>query len=85
MGGDRGGGWTDTIYFGEKQENESVKVTQFIIDDHGRKEAALTEIVELNRLEELFEDLSDIKSIEDRKKEPNEDYETYNNKRKSPL
>lgn len=60
-----------------KQENKPVKVKQYIIDDHGRKVAAIIEIEELNRLEELLEDLSDIKSIEDRKNEPNEDYENY--------
>ncbi len=66
-----------------KQENKPVKVKQYIIDEHGRKVAAIIEIEELNRVEELLEDLSDIKSIEDRKKEPNEDYENYSNKRKS--
>ena len=44
-----------------KQENKPVKVKQYIIDDHGRKVAAIIETEELNRLEEMLEDLSDIK------------------------
>lgn len=68
-----------------KQENKSIKVKQYIIDDNGQKVGAIIEMEELNRLEELLEDLSDIKSIEDRKNEPEEDYETYSAKRKSQL
>lgn len=35
--------------------------------------------------EDLFEDLSDSKAIEDRMSEPSEDYEAYSRKRKSRL
>ncbi len=51
-----------------KQENNLIKINQYITDDKGHKVAAIIEIEELKRLEELIEDLSDIKSIEDKKK-----------------
>ncbi len=52
-----------------KQENNLIKINQYITDDKGHKVAAIIGIEELKRLEELIEDLSDIKSIEDRKNE----------------
>jgi len=58
-----------------KQENNHIKINQYITDDKGHKVAAIIEIEELKRLEELIEDLSDTKSIEDKKNEPEEDYE----------
>ena len=58
-----------------KQENNLIKINQYITDDKGHKVAAIIEIEELKRLEELIEDLSDTKSIEDKKNEPEEDYE----------
>ena len=57
-----------------KQENNLIKINQYITDDKGHKVAAIIEIEELKRLEELIEDLSDTKSIEDKKNEPEEDY-----------
>ena len=68
-----------------KQENNLIKINQYITDGKGHKVAAIIEIEEFKRLEELIEDLSDIKSIEDRKNESVGDYETYSNKRKSQL
>ena len=68
-----------------KQENDLIKINQYITDDKGHKVAAVIEIEELKRLEEVIEYLSDMKSIEDRKNETGEDYETYSNKRKSQL
>ncbi|HHT9146424.1 MAG TPA: hypothetical protein ACFYD4_12270 [Candidatus Wunengus sp. YC61] len=50
-----------------KQENNLIKINQYITDDKGHKVAAIIEIEELKRLEELIEDLSDIKSIEDKR------------------
>ena len=58
-----------------KQKNNHIKINQYITDDKGHKVAAISEIEELKRLEELIEDLSDTKSIEDKKNEPEEDYE----------
>lgn len=55
-----------------KQENKPVKVKQYIIDDHGRKIAAIIEIEELNRLKEIIEDLSDIKAFKGKKSESKE-------------
>ncbi len=68
-----------------KQENDLIKINQYITDDKGHKVAAVIEIEELKRLEEVIEYLSDMKSIEDRKNETGEDYETYSNKRMSQL
>lgn len=56
-----------------KQKKDLIKVKQFVINSKGQKVAAIIEINELKRLEELIEDLADIKAIEDRKKEPEEE------------
>lgn len=39
----------------------------------------------MDRIEDLLEDVSGLKAIEDRVSEPSEDYETYSRKRKSRL
>ncbi len=69
----------------KEQENNPIKIKQYITDDKGHKIAVIIDIKEFKRLEDLIEDLSDIKSIEDRKNEPEEDYEVYSKKRKSQL
>ena len=63
----------------ERKKN-LIKIKQYITDDKGHKKAAIIEIKELNRLDKLLENLSDLKTIEDRKNEPDEDYETYGKK-----
>lgn len=68
-----------------KQKKDLIKVKQFVINSNGRKVAAIIEMEELKRLEELIEDMADIKAIEDRKNEPSEDYEAYSKKRRSKL
>lgn len=55
-----------------KQKKDLIKVKQFVTDSEGHKVAAIIEIDELKRLEELIEDMADIKAIEDRKNEPGE-------------
>lgn len=67
------------------QENNLIKIKQYIIDSKGQKIAAILDIEELKRLEELIEDLADLRTIEERKNETEEDYEAYSNKRKSQL
>lgn len=67
------------------QENNLIKIKQYIIDNKGQKIAAILDIEELKRLEELIEDLADLRTIEERKNETEEDYEAYSNKRKSQL
>ena len=69
---------------GAKQKDR-VKVDRFVMDERGRKVAAIIDIEELNRIEEILEDASDLKAIHDRVAEPAEDYETYSRKRKTRL
>ena len=52
-----------------KQKKDLIKVKQFVTDSEGQKLAAIIEINELKRLEELIEDMSDIKAIESKTKE----------------
>jgi hypothetical protein len=66
-----------------KQKNDSIRVKQYITDDKGHKVAAVIDVKELDRIEELIEDLSDIKAIRDRIAEPAEDYEAYSCCRKA--
>lgn len=68
-----------------KHKKDLIKVKQFVTNSEGRKVAAIIELEELKRLEELIEDMSDTKAIEDRKNEPGEDYEAYSKKRRSKL
>lgn len=65
------------------KQKEQVKVDRFVIDKKGRKVAAIIDIKELNRIEEMIEDASDLKAINDRVAEPVEDYEVYSRKRKA--
>lgn len=66
-----------------KQKNDPIKVKQYITDAKGHKVAAVIAIKELDRIEELLEDLSDLKAIKDRIAEPVEDYAVYSRRRKS--
>ena len=65
------------------KQKEQVKVNRFATDIKGRKVAAIIDIKELNRIEEMIEDASDLKAIHDRVAEPVEDYEVYSRKRKA--
>jgi len=67
------------------KQKDIINVKQYITDKKGHKVAAILEIEELARIKELLEDLSDLKAIEDRIAEPEEDYEAYSRKRKSRL
>jgi hypothetical protein len=67
------------------KQKEIVKVKQYVTDKKGHKVAAILDMDELNRVEKLLEDLSDLKAIEDRIAEPEEDYEAYSHKRKTRL
>lgn len=67
------------------QQKDIVNVKQYVTDRRGHKVAAILEIDELIRVEKLLEDLSDLKAIEDRIAEPEEDYEAYSRKRKTRL
>lgn len=67
------------------KKKESIRVKQYVTDQKGKKIAAILDMEELVRVEEMLEDLSDLKAIEDRKDEPVEDYEVYSRKRKSRL
>jgi hypothetical protein len=67
---------------GVKQKDQ-IKVSRFVTDKNGRKVAAIIDIKELNRIEEMIEDSSDLKAINDRVAEPAEDYEAYSRKRKA--
>ncbi|MBM4136704.1 MAG: hypothetical protein FJ241_07720 [Nitrospira sp.] len=75
----RGGG----IMLTGLEEKDVIKVKQYVTDKKGRKVAAIIDIDELYRLEELIEEISDLKVIEERKDEPVEDYEAYSRRRKA--
>ncbi|NOZ69358.1 MAG: hypothetical protein GXP46_08985 [Deferribacteres bacterium] len=62
-----------------------IRIKQYVTDKRGHKIAAILDIDEIKRLEELLEDVADLKVVEDRIKEPVEDYEAYSRKRKSRL
>jgi len=68
-----------------KQKKDIVSVKQYVTDKRGHKVAAILDMGELRRIETLIENLSDLKAIEDRVSEPEEDYEAYSRKRKSRL
>jgi len=68
-----------------KQKDNRIKVKQYITNAKGHKVAAILDIKEFSRVNDLIEDLIDLKVIEDRIAEPSEDYEAYSHKRKSRL
>ncbi len=68
-----------------EQKDDHIKVKKYITDAKGNKVAAVLDIRELARVNDLLEDLIDLKTIEDRIAEPSEDYEAYSRKRKSSL
>jgi len=68
-----------------KQKDDHIKVRQFITNARGHKVAAILDLKELERVNELLEDLFDLKAIEDRIAESEEDYKAYSRKRKSRL
>ena len=68
-----------------RQKNNHIKVKQYITDAKGQKVAAILDIKEVARVNDLIEDLLDLKTIENRIAEPTEDYEAYSRKRKSRL
>lgn len=68
-----------------KQKEEQIKVKQYLTDVKGQKVAAVLDMRELARVNDLLEDLLDLKAIEDRVAEPSEDYEAYSRKRKARL
>jgi len=59
-----------------KQKN-IINVKQYVTDKKGHKVAAILDIKELTKIENLLEDLSDLKAIKNRISEPSEDYEGY--------
>ena len=65
------------------RQKEAINVKEYVTDKKGHRVAAILDIKEFRRVTELLEDLSDLKTIEDRKGEPEEDYEAYSRKRKS--
>jgi hypothetical protein len=69
----------------EKQKDDHIRVKQYITDTKGQKVGAVLDIKELARINDLIEDLLDLKTIEDRVAEPSSDYEAYSRKRKSRL
>ncbi len=68
-----------------KQKDDHIKVKKYITDAKGHKVAAVLDIKEFARINDLLEDIIDLKTIEDRIAEPAEDYEAYSRKRKSRL
>jgi hypothetical protein len=68
-----------------KQKDDHIRVKQYITDAKGHKVGAVLDIKELARINDLIEDLLDLKTIEDRVAEPSSDYEAYSRRRKSRL
>ncbi|NUO10464.1 MAG: hypothetical protein HUU08_17715 [Candidatus Brocadia sp.] len=56
----------------QKQENNPIKINQYITDNKGHKIAAIIEIEELKRLKEIIEDFCDIMAFKGKKKESKE-------------
>lgn len=67
------------------RHKEIINVKEYVTDTKGNKVAAILSIDELNKVEKLLEDLSDLKAIENRIAEAEEDYEAYSRKRKTSL
>ncbi|HDH04892.1 MAG TPA: hypothetical protein ENH01_04155 [Nitrospirae bacterium] len=67
------------------KHKEIINVKEYVTDTKGNKVAAILSIDELNKVEKLLEDLSDLKAIENRIAEAEEDYEAYSRKRKTSL
>lgn len=68
-----------------QKQVDIVKVKQYVTDAMGHKKAAILDMKELERVQELLEDLADLKAIEDRVCEKEESYEAYSRKRKSSI
>jgi len=68
-----------------KQKDNHIKVKKYITKANGPKVAAILDVKELSRVNDLIAHLLDLKVIEDRIAEPTEDYEAYSRKRKSRL
>ncbi len=68
-----------------QKQKDMVHVKQYVTDAKGHKKAAILDIKELARVQELLEDLADLKIIEERVCEKEESYEAYSRKRKSSL
>jgi hypothetical protein len=65
----------------KQKHKEVISVKQFVTDKKGQKVAAIVDIKELDMLNTMLEDLSDLETIEDRIVEPSEDYENYSSLR----
>ena len=65
------------------KRSDLVAVKRYLVDAKGNKKAAILEMKELVRIEELLEDISDLKAIDKRGDEKEESYEAYSRKRKS--
>ncbi|MBF0606318.1 MAG: hypothetical protein SFH39_04785 [Candidatus Magnetobacterium sp. LHC-1] len=62
-----------------------IRVTQYVTDGQGIRVAAIVDIEELRRVEELIEDLHDLRIIAERKNTPTLDYEEYSARRKARI
>ncbi|MBF0336404.1 MAG: hypothetical protein HQL05_01095 [Nitrospirae bacterium] len=69
----------------QERASESVNIREYITDSEGRIVAAILDIEELRRVEELIEDLSDLLVIEERKNEHRVDFFDYMKKRQARL
>ena len=60
-----------------------IKIKQFVTNKKGQKVGAVLDMNELARVKDLLEDLIDLKYVEERVNEQEENYEAYSSKRKS--
>lgn len=68
-----------------QKQKEMVNIKQYVTDAKGHKKAVILDMKELERVQEMLEDLADVKAIEERVCEKEESYEAYSRKRKSSL
>jgi hypothetical protein len=66
------------------EQAREIKVRQYVVNEKGRKVAAILGIKECRRIEALLEDLDDLKTIDNRRSEVGEEYESYRAKRIHP-
>ncbi|MBF0539070.1 MAG: hypothetical protein HQL03_12555 [Nitrospirae bacterium] len=70
-----------------EQENEIalIQVSQYVTDSEGRRIAAIVNIEELRRVEELIEDVHDLRIVAERENEPDIDFKEYCAKTKARM
>ncbi|MBF0607860.1 MAG: hypothetical protein SFH39_08710 [Candidatus Magnetobacterium sp. LHC-1] len=71
----------------QEQRNEIglIQISQYVTDSEGRRIGAIIDIAELSRVEELIEDLHDMRIVAERESEPDLDFNAYCAKRRARM